>query len=213
MITELLQRSDAFHEHLDGLIQASPSIQLEQARHSVSAANALVSIEHAIAARQCFGNALSQSATALIRLQFEALVRGAWALYVATDALIDVMNAPLDAASDESARKLPGATAMLRALSGRAPAGLTTPLEHFYASAWHGLNSYVHTGIHPIRRRIEGYPVELAVQQIRNGNGLLHLSYRLLAALTGSTTIMAKVTEAWRMHQGCLPVSVVKAGA
>ena len=67
MITELLQRSDAFHEHLEGLIQASPSIQLEQARHSVSAANALVSIEHAIAARQCFGNALSQSATALIR--------------------------------------------------------------------------------------------------------------------------------------------------
>lgn len=206
MIIELLQRSDAFHEYLDGLIQASLPVQLDRARHSASAANALVSIEHAIAARQCFGNSLSQSATALIRLQFEAIVRGAWALYVATDELIDVMNAPLDAASDEGARKLPGATMMLRALPGRAPAGLTTPLEYFYASAWHGLNSCVHTGIHPIRRRIEGYPIELAAQQIRDGNALLHLSYRLLAALTGSTEIMAKVTEAWRAHQACLPI-------
>src|ERR1700744_2159908 len=128
MITELLQRSDAFHEHLDGLIQASPSIQLEQARHSVSAANALVSIEHAIAARQCFGNALFQSATALIRLQFEALVRGSWALYVANDELIDVMNAPLNATTDQDARKLPGATVMLKALAGHAPAGLVMPL-------------------------------------------------------------------------------------
>jgi hypothetical protein len=208
MITELLQHSDAFHEHLDGLIQASPPVPLGQARYSVSAANALVSIEHAIAARQCFGNTLYQSATALIRLQFEALVRGAWALYVATDELIDVMNAPLNAASDESARKLPGATSMLKALSGHAPAGLTDPLEHFHSLAWHGLNSYVHTGIHPIRRRIEGYPVELAVQQVRNGNGLLHLSYRLLAGLTGSSELMAKVTEAWKDHPACLPIGV-----
>jgi hypothetical protein len=206
MISELLQRSEAFHEHLDRLIQASGSVRLAQARHSVSAANALVSIEHAIAARECFSRALSQSATALIRLQFEALVRGAWALYVATDELIDVMNAPLNAASDESARKLPDATLMLKALSGRAPVGLTTPLEHFYAAAWHGLNSYVHTGIHPTRRRIEGYPVELAAQQIRNGNALLHHSYRLLAALTESADVMAKVTDSWRAHQTCLPM-------
>ena len=206
MITELLQRSDAFHEHLDGLIQESPPVPLGQARHSVSAASALVSIEHAIAARQCFGNALYQSATALVRLQFEALVRSAWALYVATDALIDVMNAPLDAAAGESAGKLPDATLMLQALSGRAPGGLTLPLEHFYSSAWHGLNAHVHTGIHPIRRRIEGYPIELAIQQVRNGNGLLHLSYRLLAGLTGSSDLMTKITEAWRAHPTCLPM-------
>lgn len=202
MINELLQRSDAFHEHLDGLIQASPPVQLQLARHSIGAAHALVSIEHAIAARQCFANALSQSATALIRLQFEALVRGAWAFYVATDELIEVMNA----ASDESARKLPGAASMLRALPGHAPAGLTVPLEHFYSSAWRGLHSHAHTGIHPVRRRIEGYPIELAAQQIRDGNGLLHLSYRLLAALTGSTEIMAKITGAWRAHETCLPI-------
>jgi hypothetical protein len=208
MITELLQHSDAFHEHLDGLIQASPPVPLSQARYSVSAANALVSIEHAIAARQCFGNTLYQSATALIRLQFEALVRGAWALYVATDELIDVMNVPIDAVSNESTHKLPGATSMLKALSGRAPVGLTDPLDHFYSSAWHGLNSYVHTGIHPIRRRIEGYPIELAVQQVRNGNGLLHLSYRFLAGLTGSNELMAKVTHAWKAHSTCLPIGV-----
>lgn len=208
MIIELLQRSDAFHEHLDGLIQASPPVQFGQARYSVSAANALIAIEHAIAARQCFGNTLYQSATALIRLQFEALVRGAWALYVATDESIDAMNAPLDAASDQSARKLPGATSMLKALAGRAPAGLTSPLEHFYSSAWHGLNAYVHTGIHPVRRRIEGYPIELAVQQVRHGNGLLHLSYRLLAGLTGSSELMAKVTDAWKAHPTCLPIAV-----
>jgi hypothetical protein len=205
MITELLQRSDAFHEYLDRLIQASSPVHWDNARYAVSAAHALVSIEHAAAARQCFGHAFSQSAMELIRLQFEALVRSAWALYVAADESVDAMYAPLDAARGQAARKLPGASAMLKALSGHAPAGLIEPLEHFYTVSWNSLSCTMHSGIHPLRRRIEGYPVDLAAQQIRHGNALLHFSYRLLAALTGSREIVASVTDAWRAHPTCLP--------
>lgn len=208
MMLELIQRSDAFHEHLDRLMQESPPVQWEQVRHAVSAAQTLISIEHAIAVRQCFANALAQSARALIRLQFEALIRGAWALYVAADDAIDVMNNPLDVHVCKNARKLPDATSMLKALSGYAPPGLTTPLEDFHASSWQSLNAYMHTGIHPLSRRIEGYPVELAVQQVRDGNGLLHLSYRLLAGLTGSSEIVAKITDAWRFHPSCMPTGL-----
>lgn len=59
------------------------------------------------------------------------------------------MGSPLDADADALARKLPGASPMLKALLAKAPTGLTAVLQQFHDVSWHGLNSYVHAGIHP----------------------------------------------------------------
>lgn len=203
---DLLQQSAVFHSALANVLDVAPPILGEHPRYATSAAAALLAIEHACAARVCFTADCPQSATAVIRLQYEAAVRAGWLLYVASDAEIDLLDGPLNENSELLARKLPGASVMLESLKDKALVGLAAQLQQFHTVAWHGLNSFVHAGIHPLRRHSEGYPVTLAGQMIRNSNGLLHVSFRLLAALTGSEATMAAITGAWEAHRACLPI-------
>ncbi|BDU22897.1 hypothetical protein [Dyella sp. GSA-30] len=206
MIAELLQQSDAFQDALNEIFVTAPPPMLDEPRHDMCSVSALLAVEHGSAARLCFAANCPQAATVLMRPQFEAAVRASWLLYAASDTEIALVSGPLDEESDRLARKLPGATDMLKVLTEKAPEGLVAPLQQFHTVAWKALNSYVHTGLHPLRRRSEGYPLGLAVQAIRSGNGLLHVSYRLLAALTGSQATMTKVTRIWEAHQACLPI-------
>jgi len=68
----------------------------------------------------------------------------------------------------------------------KAPQGLSLPLAEFNQFSRHALNSFVHSGIHPLRRVREGYPAQMAATMIRISNGLMHFAYRLLASLSGS---------------------------
>lgn len=208
MLEKLLRESDDFHAAMDALRQSAPPIAEDNLRIVVSAISATLSIEHASAARLCFTTGLASSATAMIRLQYEAVVRSAWILHAATDAEMSLFEGPLNPAGDDLARKLPGATVMLRSLTSHAPDGLVLPLQQFYDVTWRGLNSFVHTGIHPLQRQSGGFPEALASQLLRNANGILHMSYRMLAILSGSATAMAAVTNLWRTHRNCLPIEL-----
>ncbi|WP_369928366.1 hypothetical protein [Xanthomonas sp. NCPPB 2632] len=206
MLEKLMQESDDFHAAMETLRQSGPPIAEGELRFVVSAVSATLSIEHSAAARLCFAGELASSATAMVRLQYEATVRSAWLLHVATDEEIRLIDGPLDTESDSLARKIPGATTMLKAVTGRAPDGLTVPLQQFHDVTWHRLNSFVRAGIHPIRRQSEGCPVLLACQMLRNANAILHVTYRMLAALTGSAAAMSAVTNLWKTHGHCLPI-------
>ena len=116
------------------------------------------------------------------------------------------MDRPLDNESEDLARKLPGAPLMLKAMAGQAPEGLLAPLQMFHNVSWRGLNSFAHAGVHPLRRQSDGFPTKLACQLLRNGNGILHMAYRMLAMLTGSQVFMTAVTDLWKTHRNCLPI-------
>lgn len=206
MLEKLLQESDDFHAAMETLRQSGPPIAEGELRFVVSAVSATLSIEHSAAARLCFAGELASSATAMVRLQYEATARSAWLLYVATDEEIRLIGGPLDSESEALARKMPGVKTMLKAMTGRAPEGLTVPLQQFHDVTWHGLNSFVHAGVHPLRRQSEGFPVLLACQILRNANAILHVAYRMLAALTGSAAAMGAVTDLWKTHGHCLPI-------
>lgn len=208
----LIAASSALHADLDNAFAEGPPLLLGDTRWSASASSALVSIEHALVARRAFAEACPHSATALIRLQFEAVVRAAWWMYAADAEAIALIEMPLSEESEHPARKWPGATDMLKALGGTAPLGLVQPLSMFYEVAWKGLNSYVHTGIHPLQRRLEGFPLRLAEDMLRNSNGVLHLGYRILAALTGSDEFMVAVTRRGLAHGSCLPIVASRSG-
>lgn len=128
MLDKLLQESDDFHAAMETLRQSAPLIAEDELRIVVSAISATLSIDHASAARLCFASKLASSATAMVRLQYEATVRSAWLLHVATDEEIRLIGRPLDSESDALARKMPGATTMLKAMTGRAPEGADPPL-------------------------------------------------------------------------------------
>jgi hypothetical protein len=166
-----------------------------------------LSIEHAGTVRLSFAAGAPNSGTALLRLQYEALLRGAWVLHAATDQQAAKLTRTLDFEAEQLAKNLPGAADMIDALARKAPAGLVQPLQQFQSVSWRTLNSFVHGGIHPLRRVSEGFPQPLAEQIVRNSNGLMHFGHRLLANLYGSRDLMSQTTRIYRDFKDCLPMA------
>lgn len=206
-LDELLDRSAQFHQALDDVLARHGFRVPLDARQTLCAAAATLAIEHGSALRLCFAGQLSQSASALLRLQFEALVRSTWLLYAAKEEAIKPAMNGLNAEADAATRKWPAAMSMLEALAASCPPGLLEPLTQFQAMARHALNSFVHAGLHPLVRRAEGFPLPLAIQQIQCSNGLTHLAYRMLGALTWTEAAHAEITSRWTEYRDCLPVA------
>jgi hypothetical protein len=167
-------------------------------------ASTLLSLEHACVLRSAFALAAPHSAASLLRLQFETLVRAAWLLFAASPEQIAKLDSALDKDSQRLAEKLPQLYEMLAAVERDAPIGLSMPLTEFNQCHRQPLNSFVHGGIHALRRRQAGFPIELAIQLITMSNGLLHLAYRMLANLGGGVR-MSDVTNLYRQFDDCLP--------
>jgi len=201
----MLERAQAFQHALDEALGAYSWDYPLDARQRFAGSAATLSLEHGVALLTCFASDLPQSASALLRLQFEALVRSAWLLYSAPDDVVGTIENGLSMETDAVAKKWPMAPVMLQALSTQAPLGLYQPLHQFQAVAWQALNSFVHAGIHPMSRHAQGFPEVLALQQIQSSNGLTHIAYRLLASLTGNAEAMTHLTGLWEGFEDCLP--------
>lgn len=142
-------------------------------RLRVSAIGANLAMDHWLAVTMLMESGNFASAIALVRLQYESLLRSVWCLHCATDAQIDLLSESLSEASQQAAKRLPTATGMLEALAKVPQAvNLCARLDEFRHYAWGPLNSFIHAGQHPLVRQAEGYPVGLLLQIVRASNGL-----------------------------------------
>lgn len=174
---------------------------------------ARLSTEHARASRLLLLEAMCpHSGAALLRLQFEALLRAVWVTYCANDDQVGKLAAALTEESEQAAKNLPGPQDMLARVVERTPVGLHEPLVEFHRSSWRTLNSYVHSGIHPLARASGGFPVVLAEQLTRVSNGLVHIAYRLQASFLGQASVDA-VTRAWPAYRDALPPIILPTSA
>lgn len=202
----LLQRSEEFENALSEALGGEGfTLANGSARVLSCAAASVLSIEHASVIRVSFATAAPNTATALMRLQYEAILRAAWLLHSATDLQVDKCAADLNVENEQAAKNLPGAAGMLDSLIAKAPLSLVQPLQEFDAISRKTLNSFVHAGIHPLRRLAEGFPLVQAQQTLKCSNGLLHMSYRLMASLSGDSAIMERVTRTWSKFEDCIP--------
>ena len=85
------------------------------------------------------------------------------------------------------------------------PAAAHQMLAHFKDVSWHAMNSFVHGGIHPLRRQAEGFPVHLALQILRNSNGLLTMTGMALAVLTWDEAVAKPMRKIQPAFADCLP--------
>lgn len=203
-LATLLERSEAFSGHLGSLLERIPAFG-DDARSLASRRAAWLALEHGVAVRALFDIGAPNSACALLRSQYEAALRGAWAAYAAPSEKVDRLNRPLDPDSEQAAKNLEGAERMLASLKARAgfnPAvmGLVIPLDEIRRNHWRAMNSFVHGGIHPLQRS-EAFPVVLACQVVRNANGISCIAGRLLARLSVPVDA-ALVVEVDRAHMG-----------
>lgn len=203
----LLDRSDEFEDAIVNCFPASGYLLAHDIPQTRLIAGAcLLCIEHGSVVRSAFEVQAPNSASGVLRLQYEALLRAAWLRWVANSEQIAKLASDLDLASEKAAKNLPGLVDMLHRVEKAAPAGLTAHLVEFNQYSRHALNSYVHSGIHPLRRVRDGFPAEMAFTLVRMSNGFMHMAYRLLAVLSGSQRRMDRVTHLYKEFNDCCPM-------
>lgn len=166
-----------------------------------------IAFEHAESAKILLASGNFTSATGLVRLQFEALVRAMWLLYAATDTAVSKLMCELTADSASKANKLPMFSEMLEKLKGKAPQEAVDMLLEFKEYSWKPLSSFVHGGIHAITRHSTGYPEPLLEQMLKASNGVSVMVGMLLVILHGGGHQMGKIPEIQKRFSNCLPRS------
>jgi len=67
------------------------------------------------------------------------------------------------------------------------------------------LNSFVHGGIHSLRRHTDGFPLQIALQVIQSSNALSTMAFMTMAFLTGEKSIAGRVNAIPSAFPDCLP--------
>ena len=122
---------------------------------------------------------------------------------------MEKLSVPLTVESEKAPKDLPSASEMIEQLRMRVglsvPAGAHQMLAHFKDVAWHAINSLVHGGIHPLRRQAAGFPVHLALQILRNLNGLLTMTGMALAVLKWEEAVAKPMRKIQPAFADCPP--------
>jgi hypothetical protein len=202
-----LQRSQELEAALvDILLDDGQYVQWDDsARTTSSCLAAELALEHWSAVSALMATDHRRSATALVRLEYEAIVRSAWLLHAATDDEVATMHQALTTESEKRAGELPFFGLMLKALETSAPARLYEDLQHIKVNMSKSLNSFVHSGIHALQRGEHGYPVLLALQVIQTANALGTMAAMMLANLTGDPQKGRRINEVIPAFRDCLP--------
>lgn len=206
-LEQMLLRSDALHERLNELLDEAEFDG--SARGEAALGMCVVAMEHGTALRALMALGLPTSAVSLMRLQFEALIRSMWLIHAASDAAIEKLSAPLTLEAEQAAKNLPSAKEMIDQIGKRVgqgvPAAAHGMLAQFKDVSWTAMNSFVHGGIHPLRRSADGFPVHLALQVLRNSNGLSTMTGMTMAVLTGDDAIAKPMSKIQPAFADCLP--------
>lgn len=175
----LLEQAEAFALHLGERIDLMPA-RHDDPRTQATTMACQLSIEHAYALRILFATGAQNAASAMLQLQYDALVKAAWCAYVATDAELEAM---LDPARSFSL-PLPGRMVhgLKAQLAGEpALAGLVKPLLAMNDDFTKALGMLEQSGVHPLQQTGLGFPVDLFDTIVRSSSGLMFLGFRLLA--------------------------------
>lgn len=208
-IEPLLGRSQEFLEHLLAHVATVEGWD-SSARSLACASSCQLALEHGQAVCVLFTASLPNAACVSLRAQYEAVLRASWLLYSASPAEVNRLLQPLTIQTEQGAKNLPQAGAMLAELEALLPdspglSGLVLPLAEAHGVLWKALNSFAHAGIHALHRTEHGFPEPLASDVIRNSNVLTHLSARLLVRTGGPTELHHNVDRAWMGFEDCLP--------
>ena len=186
-------------EHLDGVkINATH-------RGDLTAVLCGMTFEHAESILILIHQENASSALALVRVQFEALMRAFWMHFAATDERVERCVAPLAPDITKEPDLFPTVTEMLKHIDGKAPPTVVHSLSAYMSMAWNAMNSYTHGSLRPMIRFRNGYAPELLSQTIQNANGVQLFAAMLLAQMTNNPEVVGGVVEISRRHAHVLP--------
>lgn len=200
---QILSRSAAFEQALIECFDL-PLYDSSSSRFLASKSLATLGFEHAQSLKYLVAGGLYTSAAALLRVQYESLVRAMWTFYVATDEETELLVADLTSESAERPARNPTINEMLAAIEKKAPHAPVSMLREFKHYSWKPLNSFVHGGVHAVNRHSRGFPVPLVRTMVLHSNGLLCMAANLALILSGAPpTGRLPQIQAWFCD--CLP--------
>lgn len=202
-MNKLLQRSAEYEKIVRGLLNYPPHEDSDRAK--VSRIMCSVSFEHAESIKILLSARNFTSSLALLRLQYEALVRSLWVYYAASDLAVEKLASELTVDTAKKAQKLPMLSEMLQKMEGKAPTIALVPLLEFKEYSWKPLSSYIHGGIHVIDRHSKGYPVKILRQALKASNGVNGMAGYFLAILTGNPELAKSFHNTFVEFKDCLP--------
>ncbi len=151
MIEQKLHRSEALHKAMAQTLGLDhDDVDLHDLNGTaVAMTSASLSMEHADSLLILMARGNPNTATATLRLQFESMLRAAWAIYAATEQEIEALEQELTVEAELQVRKVAVYGDMLKALRKEncpAPRVLVDEVGRVDQVLRHSLNSFVHGG-------------------------------------------------------------------
>mgnify|MGYP000669309966 CR=1 FL=1 len=199
----LLTKSNALLNEISPSMSVGPD--RDDKRWSGSWIMSDIALEHAHSLQSLMEMGNFTSAFSMLRLQFDALTRSVWLLWGATDSKVERIMQDLTIDTANADNGLPSHVEMIKQIEQEAPTEATRLLKEFREVTWKASSSYVHGGIHALKRASEGYPLILIKQIIISSNGLVMLSAVQLATLTGNEHVNNDIVRIRDLYREILP--------
>lgn len=202
LVERSIQLHETIHDHVETLIP------FDDLRFEIAFDSGVLALEHGTAALHLIEAGWTSSAFALMRPQFESLVRGIWLAYGASDLWVEKLSQPLTIAAQKQANEGPMVAEMLKQLEAApsAPAGIVSQLKEYRDVSWKALNSFNHGGIHALSKNVTGYSPKLIYDALRNSNAVMALTAQLVSIMTGDGGNIDTVRRIYVDYADCLPV-------
>jgi hypothetical protein len=199
----LLDHTGALHSEL---IEHLADLEIEDCLHSrLVRGSATLAVEHGVSTWLLVNAGQLSSANALLRIQFEATVRALWLLDVPDSAWLERYWKAIQSNPLKDPNVAPGVDKMLSDLERLADPRIAPQLQAFKSSIWNALNSFVHSGIHPITWVHSGYAPTAASGTVRNANGLSIMAAGVIAMLSGNPELTRGISQIQRDFLDCGP--------
>lgn len=182
----------------------APAISPSTGKSFLATRFGVLSREHWGAQRVLLREGYYVTGFALVRLQFEAVVRAVWTLECAEDDWLDRFLAPMAEGQLEEPVLGPPVPVMLSDVAKKAPviAGMLSQLK---AAAWQPMHSYVHGGVRPIAHSLMGTTDYQLSAVLRNANGLGLIAVNVMTIASPDPRFRGLVAHLQREYGDCLP--------
>ena len=202
-LDQLLLRSSLMQASVEALFSAG-TLPASQRMIACSTLTSLV-VSHGTSIKYLVAGGLYASAAALVRVQYETLVRALWVLYVASEDQAELMASDLTEESAKRGNKIPMLSTMLDDIEIKAPHAPIELLKQFKIYSWKPLSSFVHGGIHAVNRHGHGFPQDLVEEMVRLSNGLLGIAGNFVLILAGTPAETGQMAKIYAEFSDCLP--------
>lgn len=200
---KLLDQSAEFDLDVHSLLESAWGTSSR--RQTVCMAFCRAALEHATSQRVLIGIGNNGTALALVRLQFETVVRAAWVQVGAKDEWLDEFAKPIALGDLNEPQMGPPIPSMLNSIASEVP-HMAQELQKLYTTV-KVMHSFVHGGAHLVVHALRGYPPGKLVDVLRNRNLLTLMLCNVIVVASNKGVLQGSVGRLSRAHADCFPPS------